>query len=108
MVGSKDGSVDVSVERRLVGEEVGNWDGKSLIFVGNVDDDAVGFLVGWKDGSEVGNDDDGGEVINTDGWQDDADEGDLVRFNDGKVDGVSDEINEGSTVGFVKGMIDGS
>jgi hypothetical protein len=44
--GSKDGSVDVSVEGRVVEGEVGNNDGRLLNLVGHVDGSAVGFLVG--------------------------------------------------------------
>ena len=85
MEGIKDGSIDVSVEGRLVGGELGA-----------------------AEGSEVEDEDEGVQVGNRDGRLDDNDEGDFVRFNDGKVVFVSDEINEGSTVGLVEGLVDGS
>ena len=52
--------------------------------------------------------DEGVQGGNRNGRLDDNDEGDFVRFNDGKVVFVSDEINEGSTVGFDEGLVDGS
>ena len=109
MEGSKDGSVDVSVERRLVGGEVGNNDGRLLNLVGHVDGSTVGFLVGWKDGSEVGflvGDQDGSKVGAAEG----SDVGNEDDISFGAIDGFalgSKEGSEGIKLGVTDGLIDG-